>query len=881
MALFNVTAPDGSIIPVDAPDGATEQQAIAFAASIYKPKAPNSGVPVGRSGVAAIPGYGGAVPASTAAPARPESGFMGKLLSPVETAVTLGTGLITAPIVGAAKIGGTLFSGDYGTQKGIKAGEDVGRKVQQFFQGPAGYISPESEAQTQAIGNALASTGLEGVPLNLLGDLQRGVSPALRATADAARAPIAARAAKTQQARVDQSYANAPMIEATQAALRIGGAVPPAISNPTRANVIKGKLAGPEVETQLAKKNEIAVTERVREDLGIKPNERLTPEIDANGKLNVNSPITRAIDEASAAYEPIRKIESLAVPDESIKAIEGLKKQAPIGGGAKTDAINALVDDAVAKLQQTTSGPFSGVGGGAVPVGRSGAAVLDDIRSLRRDAQATYQAQKINPDPLAKAKADTQMSIANILEGVIDANATSPEILGNLKAARTRIAQINDHVRAIDYGQQKIDPQVYAKLFEDRQGAMTGLNADIAKAASMFPDYFTLTPAQVKSLPRITRGGFGGALGAAMGAPLGLPGILAGTSAGMAVGATAGSLAARRISTPAYQRANALAPDYRPLPTGARPVEPNATPNGLMPYDYSQQTFTPPNFVMQPGQYGPRVSVEPRQIIPNTLGYDPNVPITASWQQTRLRKEDVMDRAFVARRVAEQEAQQAAIEAATRQPARGGTPLVFDERGRLVEAPVTAGAAIPAPTALESAVAKMSGQVIEQPNTTYKTTLVSPKTGAKPYTRITKQEGETTFERGVPKAFDMTAEEKIAWNKVKVDLAGVEPGMKTLSDKALADKMLDRQWVQGAIDKAKQQAAAFDEMSKRNISAQRIREAVIKREQMLDVAEMLQEQLGSRPVQRGNQGPKTQAAQRNKNALNSSDAETKNALIGK
>ena len=157
---------------------------------------PSSGVPTGRAGVDRIPGYGGPVPASTAAPARPESGFIGKLLSPVETAITLGTNLVTAPIVGAAKIGGTIFSGDYGTQKGIKAGEDVGRKVQQFFQGPAGYISPESEAQTRVIGNALASTGLEGVPLNLLGDLQRGMSPALRATADTARAPIAARAQK-------------------------------------------------------------------------------------------------------------------------------------------------------------------------------------------------------------------------------------------------------------------------------------------------------------------------------------------------------------------------------------------------------------------------------------------------------------------------------------------------------------------------------------------------------------------------------------------------------------------------------------------------------------------------------------------------------------
>jgi len=872
MALFNVTAPDGSIIPVDAPDGATEQQAIAFAASIYKPKAqPSSGVPVGRSGVAAIPVEPGANTAITV-PQQPKPGMLGETIGGlIETPIAVGANLLSGPITYLAGAGGFDFQ----------------RKVANEIQ-----YQPRTQMAQDVLG--AVGRGLEASKLPpfmpMMGGARNAFAPAARAVGDVARSEgslvagsvnqmVANRAAKTQQARVDQSYANAPMIDATQAALRIGGAVPPAISNPTRANVIKGKLAGSEVETQFAKKNEIAVTEKVREDLGIKPNERLTPEIDANGKLNVNSPITRAIDEASAPYEPIRKIESLVVPDESVKAIEALKKQAPIGGGAKTDAINALVDDAVAKLQQTTSGPFSGVGGGAVPVGRSGAAVLDDIRSLRRDAQATYQAQKINPDPLAKAKADTQMSIANILEGVIDANATSPEMLGNLRAARTRIAQINDHVRAIDYGQQKIDPQVYAKLFEERQGAMTGLNADIAKAASMFPDYFTLTPAQVKNLPRITRGGFGGALGAAIGAPLGLPGILAGTSAGMAVGATAGSLAARRMATPAYQRANALAPDYRPAPNMLRPVEPNATPNGLMPYDYSQQTFTPPNFVMQPGQYPPRTSfVGPETGAPQLgMGREP----VGGGQTAALRAEDARLRALSESQDLQAQAAAAEAAAATRQPARGGSPLVFDERGRLVEAPVTAGASIPALTALESAVAKMSGQVIEQPNTVYKTTLVSPKTGAKPYTRITKQEGETTFERGVPKAFDMTAEEKIAWNKVKVDLAGVEPGMKSLSDKALAGKMLDREWVQGAIDKAKQKAAAFDELSKRDISAQRIREAVIKREQMLDVAEMLQDQLGGRPVQRGNQGPKTQAAQRNKNALNSSDAEIKNALIGK
>lgn len=40
MPRFNVTAPDGSIIPVDAPAGATEQDAIAFAASTWKSAAP-------------------------------------------------------------------------------------------------------------------------------------------------------------------------------------------------------------------------------------------------------------------------------------------------------------------------------------------------------------------------------------------------------------------------------------------------------------------------------------------------------------------------------------------------------------------------------------------------------------------------------------------------------------------------------------------------------------------------------------------------------------------------------------------------------------------------------------------------------------------------
>jgi hypothetical protein len=883
MARFNVTAPDGSIIPVDAPAGATEQDAIAFAASVYKPSAQVNKPPATSNPlVNQIPGSSVRAPASTAAPERPESGFFGKLMAPVETAVTLGTSAITAPIVEGAKIYGALTSGKFGTQQGIKAGEETGRKVQQFFQ-PT--VSPESEAQTQAIGNMLASTGLQGVPLNMLGDIQRGFAPATRAVADATRAPVAARAARIQEANVAQSYANAPMIDAAEAARRIGGAIPPAISNPTKANVIKGKLVGAELEQKFAKDNEVAVTDRVRKDLGVKPNEKLIPELNDAGELNKNSPITRALDEASKPYDVIRKMEALTTPKESIDALASLKRPAPIGGDTKTAAINGLVDDAVKKLQQTTSGAFSGVGGGPVAVGRSGAAVLDDIRSLRRDAQATYRAQKINPDPLATAKADTQMAIANILEDVIDANAPTPQILSDMRAARTRMAQIYEHERAINYGQQKIDPQVYAKLFEERKGGMTGLNADIAQAAAMFPDYFTLSPAEVKSLPRITRGGIGGAIGGALGVPLGAAGVVAGTAAGIGIGSIASALAARRMATPGYQAANAMPKDYRPLPSGLRPVEPNAPVNALAPYrpevvgpsggrpapalrvvsyDENGNPIYQPNaedFFAARGQ-GFTVPPEP------TFGNRPTV-----FESQRGLPNEVPRQVYEAQKRAEMAQEFRARD--ERKPAGRGVDLMFDNAGNLVEVP-TAGAGGVMPSALESAVAKLSGQVIEQPSTSYKTMTVSPKSGAKPYTRIIKREGETTFERGVPQAFNLTSEERIAWSKTRADLAEIMPELKKLSDYEITRRMADRKMSESMVVKAREKAAMFDELSKRIAGDQAKRDAAVKREQMLDLVEDLEEQFRkARPVKTGGQGPKTRAFQRN---MLTPEQEIQNAL---
>jgi len=369
----------------------------------------------------------------------------------------------------------------------------------------------------------------------------------------AIEAPIAARAAKIQEANVAGSYANAPIIDAAQAANRTGLAVNPAITNPTMGNRAKGMAIGTAFDEAAAKANAAKTTELVRNDLGVAPEQPLN-----------SAAVESALDKASKPYDVVRQMDSLSTPKESIDALESLKKQSTIGGEGKTSAINSLVDDALQKLQKTTTGAFSGVGGGPVQVGRSGAMVLNDIRSMRRDAQATYKAQSVNPDPLAIAKADTQMSIANILEGVIDANAPNPKVLSEIQAARTRMAQIYDHERAINYANGTVDPQVYAKLLDERKGNMTGVGADIGKVAATFPEVMSTQTPSAQAMPKVTRSGVLAALGALSGgAVAGYPGAIAGASAGGAAGYLGTQIAARGMINPAYQSTRAMPKDYR------------------------------------------------------------------------------------------------------------------------------------------------------------------------------------------------------------------------------------------------------------------------------------------------------------------------------
>ena len=113
------------------------------------------------------------------------------------------------------------------------------------------------------------------------------------------------------------------------------------------------------------------------------------------------------------------------------------------------------------------------------------------------------------------------------------------------------------------------------------------------------------------------------------------------------------------------------------------------------------------------------------------------------------------------------------------------------------------------------------------------------------------------------RGFDMTAAEKVAWNKTSVDLKTVSPEFSKLTDKQVLAKMQDREWVQDALNKAQQKAAMYDVLERQSQDRLAQSLARINREKMLDVVEQLQDTLGSRPSSRGyGQGPKTRAFQR-------------------
>jgi len=327
-----------------------------------------------------------------------------------------------------------------------------------------------------------------------------------------------------------------------------------------------------------------------------------------------------------------------------------------------------------------------------------------------------------------------------------------------------------------------------------KDSALTGDIASIARVAGNFPEAFSTTVSKGFIKPDLKRTGFAGTLGLLGGYAIGQD--LGGGALGAVLGAAGGEV----------------------LGSGAARII--ASPGYQRGLKISDMRIPATQAATATAQAAPSTALVPYQspvevLMPGEGTYFPNYTqpnqptFSTSFGQRALPNE------------IPQQVTQAQRNAELAQRLRSNDPTQSSSYGqrRAYQAPeATVGQALPVEASISSAASKVAAG----------------------------------------KLFDMTAAEKVAWNKTKVDLQSVSPALRALDAREIATKLADRVWVQGTITKAKEKARGFAEIETRAANRTAQTEARIEREKMEDVIQQLQETLQARPTSRGGQGPVTQ-----------------------
>ena len=751
-----------------------------------------------------------------------------EILGAFEVPSTILSGAVGAVAGPAAGVFETIKSGKYGTAEGVEIGQKRAKEVMKSMTYQP--QTAEGRRNLEALGEVLGSEALRplqgaiGLPASSIP--VQSIRPALQygkniigQEAALAAQPITkaldARAAGKAAQRTAESFERAPQIDAAKDAARLGILLDPAISNPTVPNKLYELGVDPvELHNKFSQQNKTRWVSIAKKEMGLPETVSLTS----------SKPFEQARSQTAKPYEDIRSIQMFAPTPEVIAKIEGLYDTGLIGGKTSENAINSLIADAVEKINS----------------GMTGTKVLDSLSDLRKKATKTYNSNAATPEMIDVA--DVRMGIANALEDLIEANVNKPEQLTAFRKARQEMARSYAYEAATDISTGLVDPQKLKRML-DKGIPLSGDAEAIARIAGNYPEITSLIPIKREGIQRFTRAGALGTLGAAIGSQIPVIGTIGGGAIGAGTGILGSKLAAKYMSSPRYQAANAVPQDFRPPVNMLRPAPPSTTQNLPVPFD-------PRNALVEPG-YTPNFTI-PRQQGTPEFSLEGQLPQLAPPSATSMEASNAARKAYniAAGKAAEERAAAQAGKATWMSPIEkkkpatsGGVAFDLDPvTGRLREVSQGMKGATPETfqnygTSLNSAVDKVSAG----------------------------------------RAFDLTAEERIAFNKTKVDLAVVEPGYAKLSDKQITERMMDRQQVDALIQKARQQAIAFEQIAARAESEQARFNAMAQRQRMMDLAESLEEKLSlSRPdTSRKSQGPKTKEAKRNALAK---DIETKNKL---
>jgi len=685
---------------------------------------------------------------------------------------------------------------------------EAGRQLMDFigenFQKGAKFIAEKTGLPVSDVENYMGTLSLAApaVAKPAARTIQELAVPAIEKAVIGAKMPFEPMMQAKRERMSLEDYARGPQIDAATEAQRLGIALSPEQIQPTLVPKTLSAIAGQRGTDAIANANKNQIRKIAINELGL-------PE---TTQFDSKAPFNEARMRVAEPYSQVKKLPTMVADDNLISSLNNLRPdQAVIGANQKAKSINAIIDDAISKTS----------------AGLDGAQILKNVQTLRQEAKKTYNNK--SADLQALDLADTRLAIANSLETMIESNIFNPKLLSDFRQARQKMAKTYAYEGATDFNTGMIDVNKLSRI-TSKDNAMTGDIAALGKIAGNFPDAFTTKATEsILSAPRITRSGIGGTAGATLGYQLGgVTGSVLGTAAGVLAGEGAGMLASNIMSSPKYQAGLTLRDARIPVSQIATAAQPIPQSQAIVPYQAPVEVLMPgqgpyqPNFVIQPNQYGPRVE---------TPGFAPAPPqLTAPSGQgtiSGLRAEDVR-RAGMSRTLGQQaETQQAVAEAASRQTTRGAVELQIN--------PLTGAPEI--------------------------------STGVRGATPSTFQDFGTSLQSATDKAalgrtFDFTAAEKVAFDRTRVDLAEILPGMKALSDKTIATRIQDREWVQDAITKARDKAVAFEQIAARAKTRDAQQQAIANRERMLDLAEQMENSLRvARPDLSGKtQGPKTRAA---------------------
>jgi hypothetical protein len=475
--------------------------------------------------------------------------------------------------------------------------------------------------------------------------------------------------------------------------------------------------------------------------------------------------------------------------------------------------------------------------------GGDGDRFLTSVRQLRKEAQDIYR-KKDPLTPLERREAEAIMKAADILEGVLTDNLPVIKDRDAFLKARTAQAKLYQLEEATDLANGVTDPRVFAKMINDKR-PITGVARDMGLFAASFPDFVTPTGKGGWTFPRLTRatapGMIGGTLGLLAAGPVGAP---FGIALGSGIGELGKRALAKNMLTPEFQAKNAVPTDYRPAPfptNNLRPVTPGQS--NIVPFNPANALLDPeirPNFVF--GKSPPLV--DRANLNPSSPWSPPQLP-APSPQSTLASVASEEARRTRLAQMAEAQSLSAEKQNFARPPTKGEVILDID--------PIT-------------------GKLLPQTSQ-----------GIKGATLETFQDYMSTLKTAVDKVsanknFNLSAAEKVAFDKTKFYIAEVSPGFEKLSDKAIVSRMMDRKWVEDAVVQAREKSLALDQaairsrspemMDARATSAQNAelaRRAEEASGQMKTTLDLLEDQLRKLRADTSGkrQGPKTQGEIRN------------------